>query len=69
MSCQRFYCLIVVSIGVVHADAGEVVGHIIIHLEIGLESWQHIVFSTAVHDEELSLVGIGVRDGHVAAIE
>ena len=69
MSCQRFYSLIVVSIGVIHADAGEVVGHFIIHLEIGLESWQHMGFRTAVNDEELSLVGIGERDGYVAAIE
>ena len=69
VSCQRFYSLIVVSIGVIHADAGEVVGHFIIHLEIGLESWQHMGFRTAVHHEELSLVGIGERDGHVAAIE
>ena len=69
VSGQRFYSLIVVSIGMIHADAVEIVGHFIIQLEIGLESWQHIVFSTAVHDEELSLVGIRECHRHVAAIE
>ena len=68
MTRQRLDGLEVGQVSVVHAYAVEVVGHFVVHHEVGLESRQGVVVGTAVNEEDFRMVRLCKGYGSIAAV-